>query len=869
MKHKRTIFILLLLLALVLAACGGGEKVDPAEFVTIESEIIGVEIGYPAEWEADVDEFGDLYIASDEDLLDEEAEAMLEGALVTITSFDAEVLSLLDDDLDLEDPVNVVNLFVDLVTEEEDDLEFTVTEEATAVTLDRQPGATIILEVTDDDVNGVAYFTAVVDDDRVVYIFGAAEESESNFGNIYEAMLSTLDLSTPSPAAAEPDLGVAEEEPAADNVPVVVEEPETEPELEPETEPEPTSAPVVELGEEIRSAEGGFSFNAVSGWEAEELFGLASTSSPDAEENKGPSIFLVGALTDEEMALDEGFAEFMASFSEDELQMEVVNTFETEIAGIAARGADLTNTAEDGTALAGQVLFTMASPQQTFIAFGFAPTDRWNTETATWFDAVVNSVAFFPPEVESAAAADVEVRQWAMGAAASSQYSEPGWSAQQAVGEPDLYPDCGDSVSAWASSSSSTVEWLEVVYTTPVVPTEINIYETYNPGQIVTVEVRDQNNELHSVYTASPQTLDDCATILTVFPDVDFAVSAVRITVDQSVVNNWAEIDAVELVGLTDSETAVSTADSAPTNEPVTIEPQEGFLWQAGGESGFSSDQLGVPDGMDVDANGFLYVADRSHGIWFFNPDGTFGDLLESDTFNNPTDVDTSTQGSGLIAVASWGNNNISVFDYGGNLLTSFGSEGNGAGEFALFSPQDLTLDLDQNIYVLDNNEDANGDAWDRIQVFDVAGNYLYEWTIDEEFFAPTALKFWAGSTRDEDRIFVLGFIGGYIIEYDLQGNLIRRIGEDALGFTGPQDLDLDEAGNFYVAVWTPDSVMKLDHDGNLLDQWGISVDDDAGGVPAGAFYQPFGVAVQPDGSEAYVSEWTGDYAYVTGFEFR
>ncbi|MAU00558.1 MAG: hypothetical protein CL608_25725 [Anaerolineaceae bacterium] len=859
MKHKRTVFILLLLV-LVLAACGGGEEVDPAEFDTIESEVIGVEIGYPDEWEAEVDEFGDLYIASDEALLDEDAEAVLEGALVTITSFDAEMLSFLGDDLDLDDPVSVVNLFVDLATEENDEMEFNVTEEATAVTLDREPGATIILEVTDDDVNGVAYFTAVVDDDRVVYIFGAAEESESNFGNIYEAMLSTLDISNPSPVAAEPDPVATEEESAADDVAVVVEETETEPEPEPEPEPD------VELGEEIRSAEGGFSFNTVPDWETEELFGLASASSPDAEENKGPTIFLVGALTDEEMTLDDGFAEFMASFSEDEQQMEVVNTFETEIAGIAARGADLTNIAEDGTPLTGQILFTMASPEQTFVAFGFAPTDRWDAETAAWFNAVMNSVTFFPPEVE---AAEVEVRQWAMGAAASSQYSEPGWSAQQAVGEPDLYPDCGDSVDAWASLDSNTVEWLELVYTTPVVPTEINVYETYNPGQIVAVEVRNQDNELHTVYTASPQTLDDCASILTVFPDVDFAVSAVRITVDQSVINNWAEIDAVELVGFADSGTAVSTEDSASPSEPLTIEPQDGFLWHAGGESGFNSDQLGVPDGMDVDANGFLYVADRNHGIWFFNPDGTFGDLLESDTFNNPTDIETSTQGSGLIAVASWGNNNISVFDYGGNLLTSFGSEGNGAGQFALFSPQDLTLDLDQNIYVLDNNEDANGDAWDRIQVFDVAGNYLYEWTVDEEFFAPTALKFWAGPTPDEDRIFVLGFVGGYILEYDLQGNLIRRIGEDAIGFTGPQDLDLDEAGNFYVAVWTPDSVMKLDHDGNLLDQWGISVDDDEGGVPAGAFYQPFGIAVQPDGSEIYVSEWTGDYAYVTAFEFR
>jgi hypothetical protein len=76
------------------------------------------------------------------------------------------------------------------------------------------------------------------------------------------------------------------------------------------------------------------------------------------------------------------------------------------------------------------------------------------------------------------AAADIPlqlIRQWASSATASSEYGNPDWAAHQATGAPDT-PECGDLVSAWASYDQYTVEWLEVGYATPVVPSEVNIY---------------------------------------------------------------------------------------------------------------------------------------------------------------------------------------------------------------------------------------------------------------------------------------------------------------------------------------------------------------------------------------------------------
>jgi hypothetical protein len=139
--------------------------------------------------------------------------------------------------------------------------------------------------------------------------------------------------------------------------------------------------------------------------------------------------------------------------------------------------------------------------------------------------------------------------QWASSASASSQYGEDSWSAAQAIGVPDT-SECGDFTTAWASYYYDGVDWLEVGFTTPVVPTQIQIFETYNPGSIVKVEIRDLDGSFHTVYETSPAVIESCPSTLNIdLEDIDYKVNAVLITVDQSVLMNWNEIDAVQLTG--------------------------------------------------------------------------------------------------------------------------------------------------------------------------------------------------------------------------------------------------------------------------------------------------------------------------------
>jgi hypothetical protein len=155
-----------------------------------------------------------------------------------------------------------------------------------------------------------------------------------------------------------------------------------------------------------------------------------------------------------------------------------------------------------------------------------------------------------PPEIVQSGT----VRQWAIAADASSNYDNPEWAAIQATGAPDT-GRCGDIQTAWASASSDDVDWLELEYADPVYATAVNIYQTFNPNQVVKVELLSTLGRALTIYQAEPIQVDQpCPYILSITIDkTNTRYNRVRLTVDQSTTGlGWNEIDAVELVG--DSE---------------------------------------------------------------------------------------------------------------------------------------------------------------------------------------------------------------------------------------------------------------------------------------------------------------------------
>jgi hypothetical protein len=142
--------------------------------------------------------------------------------------------------------------------------------------------------------------------------------------------------------------------------------------------------------------------------------------------------------------------------------------------------------------------------------------------------------------------------QWAISATSSSSYNDAqctqSWSANQAVGAPNVaaYADDGN---AWApKTQTSGIEWLDLKYPRAVHATEVRVRESFNSGSIIKVELIDGGGAAHTVWAGNDPTTG-LNYLLVKFPKTDYKAAEVKITLATNVGPGWKEIDAVQLVG--------------------------------------------------------------------------------------------------------------------------------------------------------------------------------------------------------------------------------------------------------------------------------------------------------------------------------
>lgn len=143
------------------------------------------------------------------------------------------------------------------------------------------------------------------------------------------------------------------------------------------------------------------------------------------------------------------------------------------------------------------------------------------------------------------------IHQWAEEASASSEFGNSDWAALQAVGVPDVL-ECGDNKKAWASEKNDTIEWIELSYKTPVYPTEINVYQNFNPSQVVEIQMIGTDGSKYIAWQGYSEKVTICPDQMTVTVDAfkKVRINKLHITIDQRVSGwGWNEIDAVEMVG--------------------------------------------------------------------------------------------------------------------------------------------------------------------------------------------------------------------------------------------------------------------------------------------------------------------------------
>ena len=129
------------------------------------------------------------------------------------------------------------------------------------------------------------------------------------------------------------------------------------------------------------------------------------------------------------------------------------------------------------------------------------------------------------------------------------------------------------------------------------------------------------------------------------------------------------------------------------------------FEW---GKFGNKQGEFNIPHGIDLDKNGFVYVADRENNrIQKFDSDGNFITLWQNETTDQLYSVTIDNQKNQLFGIDYWIVNDTIIkgsdvfrFDLDANLQVQFGRTGFYNGTVARY--HDIQIDNEGNIYVGD-----------------------------------------------------------------------------------------------------------------------------------------------------------------------
>ena len=199
------------------------------------------------------------------------------------------------------------------------------------------------------------------------------------------------------------------------------------------------------------------------------------------------------------------------------------------------------------------------------------------------------------------------------------------------------------------------------------------------------------------------------------------------------------------------------------------------------GQRGKGEGQLSFPQGIDISANGQVYVANPGNNcVSVFREDGTFIRTIGQGKLQHPCDV--LVHSSGLVYVADLGSHCIAVFSQVGELVRTFGSEGRGKGEFRYPHGVAVSPD-DHHLYV--SYEDNL-----QVQVFTLEGWYVREFGTDQ-------LMVDGLTVTSDGSVLVADGDNNRVEVFDKKGKLVRSIAvEDPIG------LAIDSRGDLLVTSY-------------------------------------------------------------------
>ncbi|MFF2908337.1 S-layer homology domain-containing protein [Paenibacillus sp. NPDC057934] len=201
----------------------------------------------------------------------------------------------------------------------------------------------------------------------------------------------------------------------------------------------------------------------------------------------------------------------------------------------------------------------------------------------------------------------------------------------------------------------------------------------------------------------------------------------------------------------------------------------------------------GMPRAIAVDHSGLVYVNNGQGNIRIFQSDGTELRRFIDRNFLNAGVLGMAVDQEGNVYVSNAGLHQVRKYDPTGQVLLTWGARGAGPGEFN--APSGIAIDHEGTIFIADPGNF-------RIQKFDSAGHYLGQWG-EAESAEPGQFSFPQALTFDSyGNLHVMETKNYRIQVLDPYGKSIRMWGKEG---SAPGEFEVtfgvatDNAGNIYV----------------------------------------------------------------------
>lgn len=145
--------------------------------------------------------------------------------------------------------------------------------------------------------------------------------------------------------------------------------------------------------------------------------------------------------------------------------------------------------------------------------------------------------------------AGAQTLQWADKVLEFSSQITPGqYSAEQALGKPNVLPAGGQNPSAWMPDKPRRKEFLRLGFANPMSIRQIAVAESFNPGALYKVYVYDVDGGEHEITTLNPQANPQKSRMLNIFFELTpYKVAAVKLEFDGAAMPGYFSIDAVAI----------------------------------------------------------------------------------------------------------------------------------------------------------------------------------------------------------------------------------------------------------------------------------------------------------------------------------